>query len=56
MSGVDTEQPVLVQDAVSNEMATKVREDTKRILVVDDEQDRVILTDGTNDYLLELQE
>ncbi len=39
ITGVDSEQTVLVQGAASDEMTAKAEKDTKRILIVDDEQD-----------------
>jgi len=39
----DNEQTVLVQDAAADEMTVKAKKDTKRILVVDDEEDIVKL-------------
>ena len=38
ITGVDSEQTVLVQGAASDEMAGKAEKGTKRILVVDDEE------------------
>jgi len=43
ITGVDTEQAVLVQGAASGEITTKVEEDTKRILIVDDTEDIIKL-------------
>lgn len=39
----DNDQAVLVQSATSDEMTAKVEQDTKRILVVDDEEDLIIM-------------
>ena len=39
----DSDQTVLVQSAASDEMTAKPEQDTKRILVVDDEPDLVVL-------------
>ena len=38
ITGVDSEQTVLVQGAASDEMTAKAEKDTKRILIVDDEE------------------
>lgn len=43
ITGVDAEQVVAVQGADSDEITTKVEEDTKRILIVDDTEDIVKL-------------
>lgn len=43
VAGVDTEQTVVVQGAASDEITTKVEEDTKRILIVDDTEEIVNL-------------
>jgi len=43
ITGVDTEQAVLVQGAASDEITTKVEEDTKRILIVDDTEEIIKL-------------
>jgi len=43
VTGVETEQAVAVQGAASDEVITKVEEDTKRILIVDDTEDIVKL-------------
>ena len=43
ITGVNTEQAVLVQGAASDEITTKVEKDTKRILIVDDTEDIVKL-------------
>ena len=39
----DTDQTVLAQDIASDEMTAKVQQDAKRILVVDDEDDLVLM-------------
>ena len=39
----DTDQKVLAQDIASDEMTAKVQQDVKRILVVDDEDDLVLM-------------
>ncbi len=38
ITGVDSEQTVLVQGAASDEMTAKAEKDTKKILIVDDEE------------------
>ncbi len=47
ITGTDSDQTVLVQSAASDETTAKPEQDTKRILVVDDEPDLVVMISKT---------